>query len=433
MASHAIFCHDFGECINAIVALIRSAKKTIRYSTFLCLLNVKFPGWGELTLCELLHEATSRGVQVELLYNPSTSYGNISLSEFHKMLPKKKCKLFVCEGSGNFNGIELLFSPHGKFSYHHQKWLCVDDKWAMITGCDVDNDRMPWGQVNKNNFLWHELSVVVPCTPKMARFFHRNLHRISSPPLPLIQGEKEHSVIKHLIYRSKKFIHMEQQMFVSTENTHNNIARCIVDRIFRAITHNEEYYFVLITNVQNNDETKLLDFFLRMLLNWSVRWMEQYALSLGITLIQLYSHLFIGYLKIDNVFVKVHSNITICDSEIVVRSSSNMSDRSLSKFPCDTEIGIIITDKQAIIGLLQKIWQRYMKIPNVQHNIKNVFYAAKKESGCFKEYKYFQYNKNSNINISFHTLNTMMTLIHESKMFGNKQKINWSIRNYKKS
>jgi phosphatidylserine/phosphatidylglycerophosphate/cardiolipin synthase-like enzyme len=429
MASHAIFCHDFGECVNSMVALIRSAKKCIRYSTFLCRLDVKLPGWEDLTLLQLLQDATTRGVNVEVLYNPGEAYGNMPLTQFRKMLPKQKCKLFVCEGSGNLKGVQLLFSPHGKFSYHHQKWLCIDDRWAMITGCDVDADRMPWGKLNDNNYLWHELSVVVPCTPKMGRFFHRNVQCISNPPLPLIQAEKEHGLLKHLVHRSKRYMHMEQQMFISTQNTHNDIARCIVDRIFRAIMRGEEYYFILITNIYNEDETKLLDFFLRMFLNWSKRWMDQYALSLGITLAQLYSHLFIGSLKLNNVFVKIHSNITVCDGEIAVRSSSNMSDRSLSKRPCDTELGIIVTDKTAINGLLQTLWGRYMHTSNVTHNIAHVFRAAKRQQGCFREFTYI--GDNSNATMPFESLNTMMTLIHDSKMFGNKEKINWNIKRCK--
>eukprot|EP00939_MAST-03C_sp_MAST-3C-sp1_P005216 g5216.t1 len=69
---------------------------------------------------------------------------------------------------------------------------------------------------------------------------------------------------------------------------------------------------------------------------------EEYALSCGITIEQLYDHLVLASLTFNGKIVKVHSNILVADQNLAIRSSANLSDRCFSKRPTDSELGVVI-------------------------------------------------------------------------------------------
>jgi len=383
-------------------------------------------------MAELLQGASDRGVNIRVLYNPATSYGNLELVEALKLFPKKNCVIHTCVGNGRLKGFRKLMSPHSVYSYHHQKYVMVDREWAMVTGCDVDGDRQPWLTLNSKNYYWLELSVVfnIRGTPEVTQFFQDNWKHIVAPPLPLINAHTEHSLIQWLINTSVSYIHLEQQLFISNDKTTNHVAQSLVNRVVRAVREGDKAFKVfVITNVRNPDDTPLLDFFILMLFLWSWRWMESDAQRQGVTLDQFYNHIVFLHLEHNTYPIKVHSNILIQDGSRCVRSSSNLTDRSLGALPCDTELGLIVTDVAEINRLQQVLWKRYLQVdlgsPSVQRD--EVFRSATASQGLFR-------------NVVTHTLPNLftveyltflMTLLHSEPLFGNHKKIRWTVKKVK--
>lgn len=303
----------------------------------------------------------------------------------------------------------------------------------MVTGCDVDGDRQPWLTLNSKNYYWLELSVVfnIQYMPKVQHFFEENWKHIVQPPLPLINAHMEHSLIQWLIRTSTTYVHLEQQLFISNNKTTNNVAQALVDRVVRAVIEGDSRFkCFVITNVRNPDDTPLLDFFLLMLFMWSWRWMESYAQQLGISLPQFYEHIVFLHVEHNGFPVKIHSNIVIQDGIRCLRSSSNLTDRSLGTLPCDTELGLIVTDVHAIQRLQQTLWRRYLlrDESDVVITPAEFFVSAWGSQGLLR-------------NVVTHTLPNMfsveyvtflMTMLHNEPLFGNHKKIRWSIKKAKR-
>ena len=453
MASRVTFCSDYQECVNSFVHLIQHAQKELWYSTFLCNLTTPLPGHGQLTMSALLQDAAERGVQIKVLYNPATSYGNLELKEALEMFPEKNCVVHVCTGNGKLKGFRKLMSPHATYSYHHQKYIMVDREWAMVTGCDVDGDRQPWLVLNSKNYFWLELSVVfnIRNMPAVQRFFEDNWKHITPPPLPLINAHTEHSLVQWLILTSTTYVHLEQQLFISNDKTTNKVASALVERIVRAVKQGDAgFRCFIITNVRNPDDTPLLDFFLLMLFMWSWRWMESYAQKLGVTLSQFYEH--VVFLHLEHTVngttypIKVHSNIVIQDGIRCVRSSSNLTDRSLGSLPCDTELGVVITDVASIQRLQQTLWKRYCQIPQglcqlpqglcqlpqgpeeIDLTPQEFFKRAWSSQGVLRNV--MSYALPNLFSVDY--LAFLMTLLHNEPLFGNQKKIRWTIKKAKR-
>ena len=428
MVSRVTLCSDYQECVNSFVQLIQSSKKELWYSTFLCNLKSPLPGHGQLTMSQLLQDASDRGVQIKVLYNPATSYGNLELKEACELFPKKNCAINVCTGSGKLKGFRKLMSPHSTYTYHHQKYIMVDKEWAMVTGCDVDGDRQPWLTLNSKNYYWLELGVVfnIRQQPLVQRFFEENWKHITPPPLPLINAHTEHSLVQWLIMNASSYIHLEQQLFISNDKTTNYIAKALVDRVVRAVRNQEQHFrcFVL-TNVRNPDDSPLLDFFILMLLMWSWRWMELYAQEQGITLGAFYEHIVFLHLEHEGYPIKVHSNIVIQDGLRCVRSSSNLTDRSLGTLPCDTELGLVITDAAEIQRLQQTLWNRYLlQDPPQPVTPAEFFVRAWSNQGVLRN---LMTHSLPNM-FSVEYISFLMTMLHNEPFFGNRKKIRWTIK-----
>jgi phosphatidylserine/phosphatidylglycerophosphate/cardiolipin synthase-like enzyme len=434
MVSRVTFCSDYQECVNSFVKLIKGAEKELWYSTFLCNLTTPLPGHGQLTMSQLLQDAADRGVQIKVLYNPATSYGNLELKDALVLFPAENCTIHTCVGNGKLKGFRKLMSPHAVFSYHHQKYLMADREWAMVTGCDVDSDRQPWLTLNSKNYYWLELSVVfnIRKLPQVQQFFENNWKHIVPPPLPLINSHMEHSLVQWLIRTANTYVHLEQQLFISNDKTTNHVAQALVERVVRAVREQDATFkCFVITNVRNPDDTPLLDFFLLMLFMWSWRWMESYAQKLGVTLPQFYEHIVFLHMEKDGFPIKIHSNIVIQDGVRCVRSSSNLTDRSLGSLPCDTELGIVVTDVAAIQGLQQTLWKRYCQVEDATAPpLTHLEFFSRAWSGQGLLRNVMSHALPNLFSVDY--LSFLMTLLHDEPLFGNSKKIRWSVKKVKR-
>ena len=162
--------------------------------------------------------------------------------------------------------------------------------------------------------------------------------------------------------------------------------------------------------------------------------MESYAQKLGITLPQFYEHIVFLHMEKDGFPVKVHSNIVIQDGLRCVRSSSNLTDRSLGSLPCDTELGLVITDAAEIQRLQQTLWSRYCQLDGValspQQTLTHVefFKRAWSSQGLLRN---VMNHALPNL-FTVEYLSFLMNLLHEEPLFGNHKKIRWSVKKAKR-
>lgn len=108
---------DFNQCKRMIVALVRSARTSIHYSTFLCDVNfsLALDGSPSPTFAELLRDAVARGVQVKICYNPESCYGNASEADFVRDLAG--CEIRSVRSSLAPAPWMMYFSNNTKFGY----------------------------------------------------------------------------------------------------------------------------------------------------------------------------------------------------------------------------------------------------------------------------------------------------------------------------
>lgn len=419
---------DCGAIFRTVEQLLRGARKSIWYSTFMCDLEHKLPGVGVSMRDLLMEAAEERGVHVHVLVNTETAYGLPSPQRFKQLLPSRRIKVSAVYGSGE---MRIPFVSNNRYSNHHQKYLLVDDAAMLITGVDVSKDRSGWLLLNPDGYFWHETAVVVRPSKAVCKWVRQNSRRIVDPPFPLLNGGRtEHDLIVRLIQTATDYVHVEHQNFISTGHTVNAVARAIVERVHRAARHGETFHVMVLTNRENEDESAVVDNLLWATLTWSRRWIEKRAHQVGMTLETLYEHLFIGYLCHNRIHVKIHSNVFVADGRRMIRSSSNLSDRSLSPLPCDSELGIMVADAGVVETMQQAQWNRYFQTRDVTYDSATAFHAMTEELGCVRRVRYGGHRKELRRDMaapSSFGADLGSRIFHAFPAAGAKKKIQWRI------
>ncbi len=425
------FLLDAEECQAKIVNLIKSAEKSIYYSSFLCDFDMILD--KKVSMTTLLTDAVNNGISVNLLLNPWTEYGNLRPGNIFNKLPLKINIKFV-DGDLKPSWIASWFTNNKRYSYHHQKYLCIDEKVIMITGTDINQERSGWLKKNCFDYYWHELGVVIPCTKPISNWVKSNQEKINRmPPLPLTCGWHEHCTMIEFITTAKRDIHLECQTLITGDSsdlehksdcrTHvNRIAKAIVKRIVQAVNEKDENFrvFILTNMVQQDEPSFVTRLFCKSSVLWSIWWMYYLANQEGISSEQFEKYVFFGNMHLKNVQIKVHSNIIIRDGNAAIRSSSNLSDRSLSWYPTDTELGVIIkgTDVQQ---LQTSLFQRYSGL-NYITDMRQFLNMTKAGVGIVKEFKWSPTLKNK----LTASLLPILCLFSEGA-HGGKKLVNWKI------
>lgn len=358
------FCLDSVESEREVVRMFQSAQVHVYLSSFVLHLDKRLGGPEGPTPLELFHDAAARGVRLYILYNDETAYGNLEVDALRAIIPGS-ARVRVVKGSGVVSPFlaKLLRIQNTRYSNHHQKYIMVDDEWIMVTGVDVNEERAAWGELNQFGYMWHEVSVVMRCTPEVAQFVHDNFEwMVSVPPLPLTRGADEYYCLTRLIDESREYVHMEQQTCVSAGTTANRIFEHVAQRVARAWANAlvDPFRFMLLTNVENPDESPFVSFFLKHQVYWSRRFLLARCSELGVPDEFVRERVFLGYMQFRGSAVKIHSNLTIVDGAWMLRSSSNLSDRSMSVLPCDSELGVVVHG-DAVGALQQTLWSRYLE------------------------------------------------------------------------
>jgi phosphatidylserine/phosphatidylglycerophosphate/cardiolipin synthase-like enzyme len=357
---------DGVESAQELVRLLRSARRFVFFSSFLCDLTQPLPGDRDgITLQELFWELSTRDVALYVLYNDEPAYGNLPLAQFTRKLPET-ARVRVVSGSGRLPAVARLFCANTRFTNHHQKYVCVDGVQMMIGGTDVDAQRTGWLQSNgsrPDGYCWHETSVTFPCTSPMLEFVRQNFDVIATDvPFPLVHGgAREHAVLLHLIDNAQSCIHMEAQTCISSGTTANTIFSAVARRVARAFANpdTDRFHFLFLTNEFQIDESAVVSWATTQHLAWSTRHLNAELHAHGVSPPFITARVFLGFMEAPGKkHIKIHSNMTIQDGHTLLRSSSNFTDRSLSPLPCDNELGVLLHG-QVVAHFQQKIWRRY--------------------------------------------------------------------------
>jgi phosphatidylserine/phosphatidylglycerophosphate/cardiolipin synthase-like enzyme len=427
-SSNVRICADATESAAEMIRLLRSARNVVYFSSFLCQLDEPLSGGNGVTLAMLFGELGERGVKLRMLYNPEAAYGNLAPTEFLARLPPT-ADLRCVYGSGELPKIARVVGDNTRYSNHHQKYMCVDGDRLMLGGIDVNWERKGWLQpnVNKPPYCWHEVSVSVPCTDAMWYFVKQNFDVIvESPPFPLTRGLQEYRVLYRLIREARSCVHMEAQTCISAGSTANDVFEAVAQRVAKAHhTPGDRFRFMLLTNMIQIDESKPISWITTQEVHWSRRFLRKRTSQLGVPAEALANRVFIGVLEDETGrHVKVHSNLLIQDGRRMLRTSSNLTDRSMSAFPCDNELGIVL-EGEAVAELQQKLWRRYFLQSNL-FTPETAFDNMKAETGLVRRAT-FRGRKMDVTVVPDVLVNVLMDLLHLGPWFGGKKAIHWTV------
>ena len=253
----ARFLVDFEECKAKIHDIVSNAKRTVYYSTFLC--DFEFPLLEDNkkeTMANVLNRLARNGVEVYILYNPGMQYGNKPIQYIRNMLDSRirittaKTKLELSTLSRSTKRINVA-------GYHHQKYICVDDKIAMVCGCDINGERAGWLVKNCKGYYWDEIATVLPCSERMSTWFRSTLRHLTRLNLRFRYsgGLREHDAMVHLIRTAEYELYFANQTLLTGNEMYvNKIGHALVDRIVRARHEGKPFQIMLLTNESQNDE-----------------------------------------------------------------------------------------------------------------------------------------------------------------------------------
>ena len=416
---------DMVQCAAKMVDLFTQATTSIYYSAFVCQMDVGLPGLPHITMKHLTSHAVQRGVTVRMFFNPSTQYGNGSLATLDV---DPRVQLRAVSGDGAVpEPFNYIFGD--SYSNHHQKFLVVDDTHVMVGGVGVHPCRAGWLVLNSEQpepYYWHEVGVVTACNPQISTWLNKLWNNeFTLPPLPLVSAATEHLTTLKLIETARSCIHLEAQLCISTDTTSNRILSTVVDRLHKAYTtKGDRFYFIMLVNTHQPDEHALVSAAATGTLHWSRRRMLERAAKLGISPLFLKERMFMGTLEHNGTHIKVHSNLIIQDGHTMIRTSSNITDRSLSTNPCDNEVGVVVHG-DSVARAQQQLWKMYLGMdPTARHLMPHeALRRMRDETGVVKCVKY---NALDTTLIPDEVVDFIMKNLHKLPYFGGVKPITWS-------
>lgn len=415
-----------------LIRLLRSAQHSVYYSSFTAHLDIPLPvSFGTVTLGMLFDELKDRQVQLFVLYNPEPAYGNLPPVEFQARLPHAHVK--CVEGSGMLPKVASLVVNNLRYSNHHQKYVCVDGLYFMLGGTDVTCERTPWLGLNADGYSWHEVALLLPCTPRMYQFVQLNFeHIVNNPPFPLTKGLQEYELVLQLIRRARTCVHMEAQTCISAGGTYNQVFDEVMQRVAAAYASQlrgdkDRFCFMLLTNLQQVDESRVISWVTGRQVQWSRRYLRQRARHYGVPAEFVKGRVFIGTLENKGAHIKVHSNLLIQDGQRVLRSSSNFNDRSLSDLPSDNELGIVLQG-DVVARLQQQLWRRYFAVPDHVTKVFTPEEAFKLMGGGAGVVRPITFRDGvDNTVVPDWVVNPLMRCLHSGPWFGGKTEVHWEL------
>ena len=408
---------DMEECADRMVRLFQGATRCVYYSAFVCQMDADLPGHPGVTMNRLTTEAADRGVQVNMIFNPSLQYGN---EPFEGLDIHPSVNIATISGNGIIpEPFSYVFGE--TYTNHHQKFLLVDDEYFMVGGVGVHPCRAGWMVLNSESppYYWHEVGVVVECNHQISEWVRAIWGNQFMPlPSPLISGDSEHLTTLKLIDTAKTCVHMEAQLCISTDTTTNQVLQTVVDRLIRASrTPGDRFRFMLLVNTHQPDEHPVVSSVTTGCLHWSKRVMMSRSQEAGLSPLFFRERVFIGTLEHNGTHIKVHSNLLIQDGHTMIRTSSNLTDRSLSDNPCDNELGVVVHG-MAVARAQQTLWKRYFMMDGPDMYPHDAFRHMVNETGVVRATQ-------TDYVLPYTLVNTLMRTLHSLPFFGGKHRVVW--------
>ena len=365
------------EGLRGLERLVRSAQKTIHLCAFALHLDRVMP-CGQ-TLAHMLNVKAMDGVDVKILINSTAEYTNLSPAETRNQL-HPSVQLYACRSPKH--ELHVPFMVQTGYSFAHMKMCCADGAHMQIGTMDLDPwERLDYNVVNKNGFAWHETALQFNCSPAIFAWiksiFVSGTFDICppAPPLPLVSGgPREAHIMCRMIDTAQEFVYMEHQI-VSMGPSEDMSVQLILEALARKVAFIPNFKVVIITNMEQDDEYNFISRkFSSVSLQSTIvhmrtlvqKMMDQAGLEFDEDTYRQNVH----YLKLvcsGGESLKTHSNVTIVDTAAALRSSSNLTSRSLGVNPCDMELGIVTIDgvENLLHGLLRLHCPLMQGVPSI--------------------------------------------------------------------
>ncbi len=343
---------DINDSYRKMVDMLQVVEHRVIYSCFACNMTAQF--CDNNTMQQLLNDAAERGVEITIFYNTTAEYTNNTIQDLTDMLDSRIHITTITAEKQLPTALQGVLKQKS-YSYNHQKFL-ICDQTILFGGCDIDPwERKGYHIINQNDFYWHEIAVCFTVQQSFIDWLiqFRTLKRIQVgkmplPPAPYINKQSEIDTMLYMIDNSVNMIYMEHQLLAMTQFS-NTFSQAIVDalgnRLTKACKNNENLQINILTNVSQDDEYNMFTQFFssntlilcvcHILDNVPSEYKQQALEKLNIYRLRNGTH-----------NIKVHSNIFITDDPNndyhLIRTSSNLSDRSFGSGCCDIELGVYI-------------------------------------------------------------------------------------------
>lgn len=410
-------------CAQKVQQMMNGAITSIYYSAFVCQFDHPLPGLGGITFRNLFTAAAARGVRVHLFMNPSQQYGNQPPGP----LPVG-VEIRTVHGSGEVpQPFALSFGP--TYSHHHQKFLLIDDGEVMLGGVEIHPCRAGWLRLNgePDPYFWHEVGVAVPTKPDFAQWVHAQWEGVFlPPPFPFLNADAEDATLCRLIREAVDCVHMEAQLCISSEHTANGVVRALAERVQRSWFMQDAFKFMLLVNEMQPDEHPVVSAAVAGMLTWSLGSLYHMVEKAGVPPSFFDAHVAVGKVEYADTHVKVHSNLLIADGRTLVRSSSNLTDRSLSLAPCDNELGVLVSGP-IVASTQQVLWHRlFQTVPDHFITPSQAFDLFRTNAGVVRLLSSDRFCSN----IHHQMRDVVFSTCHRLDPFGGKALIQWSVQSH---
>ena len=372
---------------HKMVELIHSARHEILFSSFCTDLFCNFYKGRDLD--SFLLDAHRRGVRIIL-----------SLNHYQDNFTEKNGdldRLIVNRG----NIYEIITSKKSgavlgsNYCNHHVKALCVDQS-RLLLGGGIDNSTKVWNEFSSCNVdnveCWTDTAILTYCSPELYKFITKiclyslnHEHRYIN-----MDGMLEHNNFIYAIRTAQKYVYLENQFIDSGRWTENRIIRELAIKIGESIETGSPFRIMIITNTANTTDdttTALQSWYVNSCTNRISTDIHSLVTEIypTATADDINHRLFIGYLKRKQYFIVMHTQFMVVDGIRILKSSSNITDRSLSHSPCDKELGLMFYDPHKVGTFMQKIWNHRLETSNQSYTIHDVFREAQQGGGQYRK------------------------------------------------
>ena len=363
--------------MQSIERMLLSAQRTIHICAFIFRPDKVFP--SGLSVAHIINAKAAAGVEVKIMMNSTGEYTNLSPSETrHKLHPN--VKLYSCRFPKH--ELNVPFINQTGYAYMHMKFCCVDRSNMQIGWADLEPfDRVQYNHLNQNGFSWHEIGVRFACTAAIADSVDRIFccsHTVvcpPAPPLPLVSGgPNEAHIMCRMIDAAQAFVYIEHQVICMGPSEDLSV-QLILEALAHKVAFIPNFKVVIITNLEQDDEYNYITrkFSCVSLQSTIVHMRTLVQRMMGHAGLEFDEDTYrqnVHYLKLvcsGGESMKTHSNTMIVDTAAALRSSSNLTSRSLGVNPCDMELGIVTIDgvENLLHGLLRLHCPLMQGVPSI--------------------------------------------------------------------